>query len=180
MNTVGQREGLTQQRVLRFFQGQLDYRCLGDWKDRAGNGNVEEDLLRDWLARQGHEERIIARALREVDQEAAIADSKTLYDANGAVYETLRYGFHVKPSVDEHTVTVWLIKWNKPEHSELAVAKDIRQNLDSQKRDLTHLFSRALHSWTDRVRLMKPEVSPGSVAVRGRASPRGLATGPAG
>lgn len=54
MNQVGQRERLTQQQVLRFFQDELDYRYLGDWKDRAGNHNVEEDLLRAWLARQGH------------------------------------------------------------------------------------------------------------------------------
>ncbi|WP_311945113.1 hypothetical protein [Halomonas piscis] len=35
MNTVGQRERLTQQQVLRFFQDELNYRYLGDWKVRA-------------------------------------------------------------------------------------------------------------------------------------------------
>jgi len=125
MSAVGQRERQTQQQVLRFFQDGLGYRYLGDWKDRAGNRNIEEDLLRDWLARQSHEERVINRALRELDQAAAIAGSKTLYDANRAVYEKLRYGVHVKPSVQEQTVTVWLIDWANPENNDLAVAEEV-------------------------------------------------------
>ncbi|OOC09222.1 type I restriction endonuclease subunit R [Thioalkalivibrio halophilus] len=125
MSQVGQREHLTQQQVLRVFQDELGYRYLGDWKDRAGNRNIEEDLLRDWLARQGHEERVINRALRDLDQAAAIAGSKTLYDANRAVYEKLRYGVHVKPSVQEQTVTVWLIDWANPENNDFAVAEEV-------------------------------------------------------
>ncbi|MGM0673026.1 MAG: type I restriction endonuclease, partial [Pseudomonadota bacterium] len=125
MSTVGQRERLTQQQVLRFFRDELGYRYLGDWKDRAGNRNIEEDLLREWLARQGFDERVINRALRELDQAAAIAGSKTLYDANRAVYEKLRYGVHVKPSVQEQTVTVWLTDWANPENNDFAVAEEV-------------------------------------------------------
>ena len=109
---VGQREILTQQRVLRFFDKTLKYKYLGNWKDRDGNRNVEEELLRDWLDRQGHEERIINHALRELDQAAAISGSKTFFDANRAVHGLLRYGVKVKPSVEEQTVTAWLIDWN--------------------------------------------------------------------
>lgn len=125
MSTVGQRERHTQRQVLRFFQNALGYGYLGDWKDRGGNRNIEEDLLRDWLARQGHEERMINRALRELDQAAAISGSKTLYDANRAVYEKLRYGVHVKPSVQEQTVTVWLIDWDNPGNNDFAVAEEV-------------------------------------------------------
>lgn len=125
MSTVGQRERHTQQQVLRFFRDELGYRYLGDWKDRDGNRNIEEDLLRDWLARQGHEERVINRVLRELDQAAAIAGSNTLYDANRAVYEKLRYGVHVKPSVQEQTVTVWLIDWDNPGNNDFAVAEEV-------------------------------------------------------
>jgi type I restriction enzyme R subunit len=125
MSTVGQRERLTQQQVLRFFREELGYRYLGDWKDRACNRNVEEGVLRDWLARQGHEERVINRTLRELDQAAAISGSKTLYDANRAVYEKLRYGVHVKPSVQQQTVTVWLIDWEHPDNNDFAVAEEV-------------------------------------------------------
>lgn len=125
MSGVGQRERLTQQQVLRFFQDELDYDYLGDWKDRDGNSHAEEELLRDWLDRQGHDERLINRALRELDQAAAISGSKTLYDANRAVHGLLRYGVKVKPSVEEQTVTVWLIDWANPENNDFAVAEEV-------------------------------------------------------
>ena len=125
MSTVGQRERHTQQQVLRFFRDELGYRYLGDWKGRDGNRNIEEDLLRDWLARQGHEERVINRVLRELDQAAAISGSKTLYDANRAVYEKLRYGVKVSPAVGEQNITVWLIDWANPENNDFAVAEEV-------------------------------------------------------
>ncbi|PSO84252.1 MAG: restriction endonuclease subunit R [Cyanobacteria bacterium QS_5_48_63] len=125
MNTVGQRERLTQQQIVRFFEHNLGYRYLGNWKDRNNNSNVEESLLRDWLARQGYEERIVNRALRYLEQVAEITGSKTLYDANRAVYEKLRYGIHVKPSVEEQTVTVWPIDWDNLENNDFAVAEEV-------------------------------------------------------
>ncbi|MFP4265929.1 MAG: hypothetical protein ACLFRC_09055 [Desulfonatronovibrionaceae bacterium] len=90
MSKVGQLEILTQQ-VVRFFRDQLGYRYLGDWKYREANSNIEEELLRDWLTRRGYEEQIINRALWELDQAAALSGSKTLYDANRAVYEKFRH-----------------------------------------------------------------------------------------
>jgi type I restriction enzyme R subunit len=125
MSTVGQRERQTQQQVLHFVQHELGYRYLGNWKDRRGNAPIETDVLRDWLRRQGHDDRIINRALRELDQAAAISGSKTLYEANRAVYEKLRYGVKVKPSVEEQTVTVWLIDWDNPGSNDFAVAEEV-------------------------------------------------------
>jgi type I restriction enzyme R subunit len=75
MSNVGERERQTQWDVLTFLDKHLGYRYLGDWKDRNGNRNIEEDPLRDWLARQGHKERVINHALRELDQAAAGDDS---------------------------------------------------------------------------------------------------------
>lgn len=72
MNRLGQKERRTQQQVLEFFQKHLGCRYSGEWKDRDGNSNIEEDLLRDFLTWQGHEERIINRALRELDQVATL------------------------------------------------------------------------------------------------------------
>jgi type I restriction enzyme R subunit len=50
MNTVGQPERATQNRVLALFRDELGYRCLGDWVDRSGNSNIEEAQLSAWLA----------------------------------------------------------------------------------------------------------------------------------
>ena len=70
---VGQREIRTQRRVVAFFQEALGYAYLGDWQDRANNRNVEPELVRDWLERQGYGDGVITRALRELDKAASAA-----------------------------------------------------------------------------------------------------------
>jgi len=125
MTTVGQREIRTQRRVIDFFHEALGYEYLGNWKDRPGNANIEEDLLRRWLERQGHNEKIIAQVLRQLGQAAAITGSKNLYDANRAVYGLLRYGVKVLPEMGEHHQTVWLIDWEHPENNHFAIAEEV-------------------------------------------------------
>jgi type I restriction enzyme, R subunit len=53
MSNVGQRERATQNRVVDFFQQELNYSYLGDWQDREGNRNIEPQYLRAWLTSQG-------------------------------------------------------------------------------------------------------------------------------
>jgi len=42
MSNVGEREILTQKRVIAFFKNVLGYDYPGDWKDREDNSNIEE------------------------------------------------------------------------------------------------------------------------------------------
>ena len=125
MGEVGQREIRTQRRVVGFFQEALGYAYLGHWQDRPGNRNIEEERVKDWLGRQGHDERIITRALRELDKAASLGGSKTLYDANRETYERLRYGVKLQPAVGEQTVTVWLIDWKNPGSNDFAIAEEV-------------------------------------------------------
>ena len=125
MGDVGEREIQTQRRVVAFFRDALGYDYLGHWQDRAGNRNIEEDLVRSWLERQGHGDRIITRALRELDKAASLGGSKTLYDANRETYDRLRYGVKVQPAVGEQTVTVWLIDWEHPGNNDFAIAEEV-------------------------------------------------------
>ena len=105
MGEVGQREIRTQRRVVAFFQEALGYAYLGDWQDRANNRNVEPELVRDWLERQGYGDGVITRALHQLDKATALGGSKTLYDANRETYDRLRYGVKVQPAVGEQTIT---------------------------------------------------------------------------
>jgi hypothetical protein len=41
MNSIGQAERTTQNRVIALFRDELGYRFLGDWTDRDGNSNIE-------------------------------------------------------------------------------------------------------------------------------------------
>ncbi|MFZ4674906.1 MAG: type I restriction endonuclease subunit R [Nodosilinea sp.] len=125
MSTVGQRERATQNRVVQLFQTHLGYRYLGNWEARPNNRNIEADLLRSWLSRQGISETLIAKALRELDQAAALGDSQNLYDANKAVYGLLRYGVKVKAGAGEQTQTVPLIDWKHPDNNDFALAEEV-------------------------------------------------------
>jgi len=125
MSTVGQIEKKTQQRVVKLFREQLGYDYLGDWTDREGNCNIEEDLLRRFLRdSQGYDEALITRALHLLGK-AAGDTSKSLYDRNRDVYDLLRYGVKVRAEVGETTQTVWLIDWKRPEKNHFAIAEEV-------------------------------------------------------
>jgi len=125
MSSVGQREILTQQRVIALFRDTLGYRYLGNWKSCPDNRNVEAGLLGDWLKRQGHSDKLVGKVLFELSKATALGGSKTLYDANCKVYGLLRYGVKVRPDVGEQNITVWLVDWAQPQNNDFAVAEEV-------------------------------------------------------
>jgi type I restriction enzyme, R subunit len=125
MSNVGKKERVTQNRLLKLFREGLGYGYLGNWEERAGNSNVEEELLIEWLKRQGHDDKIIGKVLRELDKAKALGGSKNLYDANREVYGLLRYGVRVKPEAGEQNVTVWLVDWKNPANNDFAIAEEV-------------------------------------------------------
>ncbi len=87
----------SQERVVAFFQDALGYVYLGKRRNRNHpNRNVVPERLADWLKDSGYDSAIVAKVLREVEQAAALSGSKTLYEANRAVYSLLRYGVKVR------------------------------------------------------------------------------------
>ena len=125
MNTIGEREKRTQERVIEFFRDALDYDYLGNWQDRANNSNIDKKRLTDWLKTQGHDDNIINKTLYQLDRAAKIDGNRTLYDANREVYELLRYGVKVRPDVGEPHITVWLIDWKNPHNNDFAIAEEV-------------------------------------------------------
>jgi len=125
MSVVGQIEKRTQQRVVKLFREQLGYEYLGDWTDRDGNRNIEEELLRTFLReKQSYDEPLITRALHLLDK-AADDTSKSLYDRSRDVYDLLRYAVKVKPGAGDNTVDIWLIDWKHPEKNHFAIAEEV-------------------------------------------------------
>ena len=124
MNVVGQRERVTQDRVVRLFRDSLGYDSLGDWSKRPGNRNIEPTILAKWLAGRGVDAALADRAVRQFEQAAGDA-TRTLYDRNRAVYALLRYGVKVKPAAGENTETVWLVDWKHPDRNHFAVAEEV-------------------------------------------------------
>ena len=125
MSKVGKKERETQNRLIKLFRQQLQYEYLGNWEDRPGNSNVEEDLLHAWLNRQGHDDKLINKVLYEVNKAKALGGAKNLYDANREMYALLRYGVKVKPEAGEQNVTVKLIDWKHPKQNDFAIAEEV-------------------------------------------------------
>ena len=122
---VGQPESATQARMIALFRDTLGYDYLGNWKDRDGNRNIEERLLRAFLQRTRQaDDPLIARAVAEF-QRVAGDQSRGLYDVNQSVYELLRYGVKVAPAAGENHETVWLIDWKNPEANHFALAEEV-------------------------------------------------------
>jgi len=125
MSNIGDKERATQNRVIKLFQEKLDYDYLGDFSDREGNSNIEEELLKEWLLGRGVASELIPKVFRELDQASIMGQGKKLYDANKAVYKLLRYGVKVKKAVGSNTQTIFLIDWKKPYKNHFAIAQEV-------------------------------------------------------
>ena len=72
-HSIDKPERLTQQRVIQLFTEELNYEYLGDFTERANNGNLEGDLLGDYLKQQNYASEQISRALH---QARSLAESR--------------------------------------------------------------------------------------------------------
>ena len=124
MSSINKPERATQDRVIALFTQQLGYRYLGNWADRAGNHCVEEGLLTAHLERRGYSAAHISAALYKLRSEALL-HGRTLYAANQAVYQLLRYGVSVRVEAGADTETVHLVNWNQPAENDFAIAEEV-------------------------------------------------------
>lgn len=121
---IGKPERVTQKRVIELFTQQLGYRYLGDWSDRTGNHCIDEELLTSHLQRNGYSPAHIGAALYKLRAEAQV-HGRTLYAANQAVYQLLRYGVSVKVAAGEVSETVHLVNWDLPADNDFAIAEEV-------------------------------------------------------
>src|SRR5437879_219591 len=122
--TVGQLERKTRERVVSLFRDRLEYEYLGNWEEREGNSNIEEEHLRTFLTRSGYSPKLISKAIVELKR-AAGSQITSLYDLNKAVYGLLRYGVKVREELGEKHQTLWLIDWEHPENNHFAIAEEV-------------------------------------------------------
>ena len=133
MNKVGTPERATQNRVIALFRDQLGYRMLGDWTDRVGNSNIEEELLAAYLKRAGYQAAQIKRAIYLLRVEAD-NPNRGLYDNNKAVYSLLRYGVPVKVEAGRVTELVKVFDWDNPLANDFAVAEEVTLHGNHERR----------------------------------------------
>ena len=121
---IGKAERVTQRRVIALFTQQLGYRYLGDWSERSGNHCIEDGLLTAHLARSGYSPAHTKAALRQLQAEA-LPHGRSLYAANQAVYQLLRYGISVKVDTGQVNETVHLVNWRNPADNDFAIAEEV-------------------------------------------------------
>jgi len=117
-------ERVTQNRIVALLRNELKFTYLGNWADRPGNSNVEDERMTAHLLKAKYPPDLISRALFAFKTEAH-HPQRSLYENNKAVYQLLRYGVPVKPDVGENTQTVHLIDWVHPENNDFAVAEEV-------------------------------------------------------
>ena len=78
---VGQLEHKTQNRIVAVLRDTLGYDYLGNWEDREQNSNIEEEYLRAFIAKSGHSESLITKAIEEL-KKTVNRSHVALYDLN--------------------------------------------------------------------------------------------------
>jgi type I restriction enzyme R subunit len=124
MTNVSKPERATQERVIELFTETLGYQYLGDWSDRAGNHCIEEGLLSAFLTRSGYSPAHINATLHKLRSDALL-HGRSLYAANQAVYQLLRYGISVKVEAGQVSETVHLVNWDKASDNDFAIAEEV-------------------------------------------------------
>jgi type I restriction enzyme, R subunit len=131
---VGQRERITQNRIVKLFCDKLHYRYLGNWKDRQKNSNIEENKLKEFLKNTGkYSDKLIKKAISEL-KKAAGNQQSTLFEANKEVYERLRYGISLHEELGKQSQKVHFIDWECAENNNFAIAEEVTIKGEKTKR----------------------------------------------
>jgi len=133
MTEVGSIERITQNRVVKLFQEELDYTYLGDWQEREENSNIEESLLTAYLTRKGYSSVHISRAIFQL-KNTADNFNDSLYTTNKNVYQQLRYGIKVKADASSDFEDVHLINWKDFNDNDFAIAEEVTIKSNKTKR----------------------------------------------
>ncbi|RGJ98873.1 HsdR family type I site-specific deoxyribonuclease [Megamonas funiformis] len=121
--SIGQREKVTQDRVIKLFVNELRYTYLGNFTERK-NSNIEIELLEKFLVRKKYSRTLINRAIK-ILLDTANNQSQNLYDLNENTYKKLRYGVNVSEHVGQHKKNINFIDWENPLNNDFYIAEEV-------------------------------------------------------
>ena len=156
---VGQLERKTQDRIVNFFQDELNYEYLGNWEERENNSNIEEELLSKYLKGK-HPQTLINKAVNQL-QKLATNQSKSLYDINKEIYSALRYGIDVKDKAGDKKQTIQFINWNEPLKNNFYIAEEVTVAGVNEKRPDIVLYVNGIALGVLELKRSKVSVSEG-------------------
>lgn len=118
---VGERERITQNRIVGLFRDKLKYTYLGD-RTEYENSNIEEDKLKAFLKKKGYSKELIRRAVNSLIAASKLSDTKI---ANKEVYTLLRYGCSEREDVSVKNQTIQFIDWTNPYENDFYIAEEV-------------------------------------------------------
>lgn len=128
------KERITQNRVMQLLEKELGYVNLGNYEEREGNSNIEEELLVKHLSGKGYSDGIVKKAIHQLKKEASLNSTDDLYPINKTVYSSLRYGVKVREEADKPVQTFELIDWKNPAANTFYVAQEVTIKDKKEKR----------------------------------------------
>jgi type I restriction enzyme R subunit len=128
------KERVTQNRIVKLLQEELNYSYLGNYEEREGNSNLEEELIKAFLQQQGYSDSLIGKALLELKKQAAVNATDDVYPVNKAFYSVLRYGLKIRDEAGKPVQTIELINWKSPESNTFYVAEEVTIKGEKVKR----------------------------------------------
>jgi type I restriction enzyme R subunit len=161
MSNVGQVERKSHDRIVKLLRDQLGYEYAGTWETRAGNSNIEVELLTANLGARGYSDAAINKAIAKLSSDASLGGGRDLMQANREVYGLLRYGVQVKTELGETTETVMLIDWKNPERNDFHVAEEVTISAQNTKRPDLVLYVNGIALVTIELKRSKVSVSEG-------------------
>lgn len=121
MGGIGEKERLTQDRIVKLIRNKLGYTYIGNLHDQD-NSNIDELRLRKYLLAQGYSDELVRRAIYDLMEAAKIQD---LYYANKEVYSLLRYGTKNNEKVGVISPRVKFINWDEPLKNDFYIAEEV-------------------------------------------------------
>ena len=156
---VGQIERKTQDRVIKFFQDELEYEYLGNWEKRKGNSNIEKELLTKYLKTK-YDDNLIKKAITQLEK-ITTNQNDSLYDINKKVYCFLRYGISLKENIKDKKQTILLINWKEPLKNDFYIAEEVTVYGQNKKRPDIVLYVNGIALGVLELKRSKVSVSEG-------------------
>lgn len=131
MSGIDPIERITQNRVIKLFKEELKYEYLGNWQDQD-NSHIQDTILTQYLENRSYTPTQISKTIFQLKREASIGD-RTLYEANQAVYEMLRYGVGIQEQ-GQREERVKLIDWDNPTNNLFGIAEEVTLKGNHERR----------------------------------------------
>lgn len=126
-------ERATQNKLIKFFQDNLQYKYIGNLEDQENCNLRKDDIISFLTKKMNYSFGLATKAYEELDKTSKNLQ-QGLYSANKEVYNCLKYGVKVRETVEEAPKTVYFIDFNNPGNNDFTIAEEVTVIGTNEKR----------------------------------------------